>query len=143
MKLSVAGPTVIPMTDESDLERRVTNLERQMARAADDARTARRLAAATDRDRTEVMSRIDANRVAIIALGEQTAGGFGEVARRFDANRGAINALGEQTAGGFREVNRRIDGLDHRIDGLASEMRAGFEAIGQRLDTLINRAAGE
>ncbi len=85
-----------------------------MARAAGDARTARHLAAANDRDLSEVVTRIEANRVAINALGEQTAAGFAGVRAEFADVRSEMRA-------GFAET------------------RAGFEAIGQRLDTLIER----
>ncbi|MGQ0466056.1 MAG: hypothetical protein ACT4QG_12115 [Sporichthyaceae bacterium] len=106
------------MTEQRDLETRVTGLEQRMRLVEADAAAARKLSVGTSRD-------------------------VGEFAIKLDANRQAINVLGEQTAGGFREVQRRIDGLEAKVDSGFAEMRAGFdktaagfEAIARRLDAL-------
>ncbi|MGQ0846022.1 MAG: hypothetical protein ACT4QF_18005 [Sporichthyaceae bacterium] len=116
------------MSEQPDLESRVTGLEQRMRRVEADAAAARKLSADTDRD-------------------------VAEFAIKLDANRQAINALAEQTAGGFRAVHGRIDGLEVEMRAGFAEMRAGFAemrgemgagfaAIAQRLDTLIERENG-
>jgi hypothetical protein len=105
------------MTEQPDLESRVSGLEQRMRRVEVDAAAARKLSTDTDRD-------------------------VSEFAIKLDANRQAINALAEQTAGGFRTVHGRIDRLEEEVRAGFTEMRAGFAAIGQRLDTLIERENG-
>lgn len=52
---------------------------------AADAAAARHLAAARDRDLADLGIKVDANRSAINALGEQTASGFAEMRGKLDA----------------------------------------------------------
>jgi hypothetical protein len=117
------------------LEARVAALEAQVvALAADtraareDATAARHLAAARDRDMADLMVKVDANRSAINALGEQTRAQFDAVDRRFDA------------------VDRRFEALERKVDDGFIEMRgkfdataAGLDRITGMLDTLISQ----
>ena len=83
------------MAQLSDVEARLAALEARMdvvavleARmdiVAADAAAARHLAAARDRDLADLGVKVDANRVAINALGEQTAAGFTEMRGKLDA----------------------------------------------------------
>jgi hypothetical protein len=63
----------------------VAVLEARMDIVAADAAAARHLAAARDRDLADLGVKVDANRVAINALGEQTAAGFAEMRGKLDA----------------------------------------------------------
>lgn len=63
----------------------VAALEARMDIVAADAAAARHLAAARDRDLADLGVKVDANRAAINALGEQTAAGFAEMRGRLDA----------------------------------------------------------
>lgn len=56
-----------------------------MDEVASDAAAARHLAAARDRDLADIGIKVDANRSAINALGEQMASGFAEVRGKLDA----------------------------------------------------------
>jgi len=63
----------------------VAVLEARMDIVAADAAAARHLAAARDRDLADLGVKVDANRTAINALGEQTAAGFAEIRGKLDA----------------------------------------------------------
>lgn len=67
----------------SDLEARVAALEARLEEVAADAAAARHLAAARDRDLAEFAVRLEANRKAINALGEQTAAWFDHLGGRW------------------------------------------------------------
>lgn len=69
-----------------------------MEEVAADAAAARHLAAARDRDLADLGVKVDANRSAINALGEQTAAGFEETRRGFAEMRGKLDqvAAGQQ-----------------------------------------------
>ena len=82
------------MTQPSDVEAR-------LSRAEADAVAARHLAAAHDRDLSDLGVRVD-------------------------ANRRAINAPGEQARARFDEVDRRSDRLEQRVDLLETKVDAGF-----------------
>ena len=69
----------------SDVEARLAALEARMDIVAADAAAARHLAAARDRDLADLGVKVDANRTAINALGEQTAAGFAEMRGKLDA----------------------------------------------------------
>lgn len=106
------------MSDSGDVQRRLSAVDARLEVVAADAAAARHLAAASDRD-------------------------FSDLAVKVDANRVAINALGVQTAARFDRLETRFDGLESRFDGLESEMRAGFAqtAAGmERIVELITRA---
>ena len=89
------------LPERPDHETRISRLEERMEVVAADARAARHLTAANDRD-------------------------YADLAVKVDANRKAINALGEQTRARFDQVDARFDGLERRFDGLETEMRTGF-----------------
>ena len=75
-----------------------------MEEVAADASAARHLAAANDRD-------------------------YADLAVKVDANRRAINALGEQTRERFDQVDARFEQVDARFERLETEMRAGFAEL--------------
>lgn len=89
------------MTQPSDFEAR-------LSRAEADAAAARHLAAAHDRDLSDLGVKVDANRRAINALGEQTRAQFDRVDERFD------------------QVDARFDRLESRVDLLETKVDAGF-----------------
>lgn len=104
------------MSQLPDHETRITGLELRMAEVArdaavarSDASAARHLAAANDRD-------------------------YADLALKVDANRQAINALGEQTRERFDRMDGRFDTLERRVDGLEAEMRTGFAAMRHGFD---------
>jgi hypothetical protein len=111
------------VTDPSDVEARLTALEARVEEVAADATAARHLAAAGDRDLADLGVKVDANRVAINALGLQTAGQFEQVWRRF-----------EQVDRRFDEVDRRFEQVDRRFDRLEDEMRTGFTEMRAKFD---------
>jgi hypothetical protein len=92
------------MTQSPDHETRISRLEIRIEEVAADATAARHLSAANDRD-------------------------YSDLAIKVDANRRAINALGEQTRGRFDQVDARFDRVDVRLDRLEAEMRAGFTEL--------------
>ncbi len=98
------------------LELRMTEVARDAAVARSDASAARHLAAANDRDYADLALKVDANRQAINALGEQTRERFDRMDGRFDALEG------------------RFDTLERRVDGLEAEMRTGFAAMRHGFD---------
>jgi BMFP domain-containing protein YqiC len=80
------------MAAPDNIEARVAALEARIGQVAADAQVARQdaaaarhLAAARDRDIADLAVKVDANRSAINALGEQTRERFDAVDRRFDA----------------------------------------------------------
>lgn len=83
------------MAHPSDLEARVAALEARLEEVASDAAAARHLAAARDRDLADFAVKVDANRKAINAFGEQTAA-------RFDR-------LEEKVDNGFTEMRGKLD----------------------------------
>jgi hypothetical protein len=64
--------------------------------------------------------KVDANRSAINALGEQTRDRFDAVDRRFDA------------------VDRRFDAVDHRFDALERKVDDGFRRIDEEFRKVDN-----
>src|ERR687893_1661172 len=83
--------TLRAMPAPDDLESRVAALEARMGQVATDAQVARQdaaaarhLAAARDRDLADLAVKVDANRSAINALGEQTRARFDQVDARFE-----------------------------------------------------------
>lgn len=74
----------------------------------------------------------------------------GELTVKVDANRSAINALGEQTRARFDALEYKVNALEHKVDDGFIEMRgkfdvmaAGQERIVAMLDTLIERDGDE
>jgi hypothetical protein len=121
------------MAAGDDIEKRVAALEVRLGQvsaevhvARDDAAAARHLAAARDRDIADLGVKVDANRSAINALGEQTRERFDAVDRRFDA-------LERKVDDGFR----RIDEEFRKVDDGFIEMRGKFDATAAGLDRIV------
>jgi hypothetical protein len=128
------GAGTLPgMAAGDDIEKRVAALEVRLGQvsaevhaARDDAAAARHLAAARDRDIADLGVKVDANRSAINALGEQTRERFDAVDRRFDA-------LERKVDDGFR----RIDEEFRKVDDGFIEMRGRFDATAAGLDRIV------
>jgi outer membrane murein-binding lipoprotein Lpp len=102
--------TLLGMAQSSpDHEARISRLEARMDEVAADAAAARHLAAARDRDLADLGVKVDANRRAINALGEQTRARFDQVDARFD------------------RLESRVDRLETKVDAGFAEMRHGFD----------------
>jgi hypothetical protein len=133
----------VPAPDE--IEKRVAAIEARMGQvsadvqvARDGAAAARHLAAARDRDIADLAVKVDANRSAINALGEQTRERFDAVDRRFEAVDRRFDALERKVDDGFR----RIDEEFGKVDAGFLEMRARFDmtAAGlERIATMIEQ----
>jgi hypothetical protein len=115
------------MPESDDIEARVAALETRIGRVADDvqiaredAAAARHLAAARDRDLADLTVKVDANRSAINALGEQTRERFDAIDRRFEA------------------VDRRFDAMDRRFDALEQKVDDGFRRIDEEFRKVDN-----
>jgi hypothetical protein len=103
-----------------DLESRVAALEARMGQIAADAQVARQdaaaarhLAAARDRD-------------------------IADLAVKVDANRSAINALGEQTRERFDALERKVDDGFRKVDDGFVEMRAKFDMTAAGIERIAN-----
>jgi hypothetical protein len=120
------------MAQPPDLEARVAALEVRMEAVAADATAARHLAAARDRDLADLAVKVDANKSAINALGEQTRERFDAVDRRFEAVDRRFDALERKVDDGFTEIRGRLDGT-----------AAGLEQITGLLNMLIDWQGGE
>jgi hypothetical protein len=126
------------MAAPDDIEARVAALEARLGQvtadvqiAREDAAAARHLAAARDRDIADLAVKVDANRSAINALGEQTRERFDAVDRRFEV-------LERKVDDGFR----RIDEEFRKVDAGFIEMRGKFDmaAAGQQqIVAMLNR----
>ncbi len=103
------------MPQNPDAQSRLTALETRVEFvAADaDAAAARRLGAAHDRDLADLPMQIEANHMAINALGLQTAGRFDEVDRRFASLEAEMRAGFATSAAGMQLL---VDLLTHRDD---------------------------
>jgi hypothetical protein len=106
------------MAAPDDIEARVAALEARIGQVAADAQVARQdaaaarhLAAARDRD-------------------------IADLAVKVDANRSAINALGEQTGERFDAVDRRFDALERKMDNGFVEMRGKFDMTAAGLERI-------
>jgi hypothetical protein len=112
------------MAAPDDIEARVAALEARIGQVAADAQVARQdaaaarhLAAARDRD-------------------------IADLAVKVDANRSAINALGEQTRERFDALERKVDDGFRKVDEGFIEMRGKFDmtAAGlERIATMIEQ----
>jgi hypothetical protein len=130
--LDFGAGTLPVMAQPHDLEARVAALETEVRKLADrvrhseqDAAAARVLAGGADRDVTDLGVKVDANRK-------------------------AINALGEQTASRFDRLEEKIDNRFTKIDNGFAEMRGKFDAtaagqqqIANLLNTLIAQQGGQ
>ncbi len=99
------------MANPSDLEARLAALEARMEEVAADAAAARHLAAARDRDLADLGVKVDANRSAINALGEQTAARFDRLEQRVDNGFAEMRGKLDQTAAGQQQIVELLTGL--------------------------------
>jgi hypothetical protein len=130
------------MPAPDDIEARVAALELRLGQvsadvqaARQDAAAARHLAAARDRDIADLAVKVDANRSAVNALGEQTR-------ERFDAVDRRIDDLERKVDHGFR----RMDEEFRKVDDGFIEMQGKFDmtAAGlERIAALIERQGGD
>lgn len=103
------------------LEAQIGDLNQRVRRSEQDAAAARVLAGGADRDVTELAVKVDANRAAINALGEQTR-------ERFDALDRKVDALGRKVDNGFAEMRGKFDAT-----------AAAQQQITDLLTTLVDR----
>jgi hypothetical protein len=129
------------MPAPDDIEARVAALEARMGQVAADAQfarqdaaAARHLAAARDRDIADLAVKVDANRSAINALGEQTRERFDAVDRRFEAVDRRFDALERKVDDGFH----RMDEEFRKIDNGFIEMRGKFDMTAAGLERIAN-----
>ena len=115
------------MTQSPDHEARISRLEARVEEVAADASAARHLAAARDRDLADLTVKVDANRKAINALGEQARArfdrletemrtGFGELRAGHDELRAAVRHGFDQSAAGFARIAELIEARGPRDD---------------------------
>jgi hypothetical protein len=123
--------TLLPVADQRDIEARLAAVEARVEEVAADAAAARHLAAARDRDLADFGVKVDANRRAINALGEQTAARFDGLERQIRTGFAQAAARSDQLE---REMHAGFAQTAARSDGLEREMRSGFAqaAAGQQ-----------
>jgi hypothetical protein len=97
------------MAEPAGIEQRLSSLESRLEDVATDAAAARYLAAAHDRDLADLGVRVDANRRAINALGEQTAA-------RFDRLEGEMRSGFATTAAGHEQIVGLLNHIISRWD---------------------------
>lgn len=119
--------TVPGMTESPDHETRITRLEVRMAEVATDAAVARHLAAANDRDHADLAVKVDANRKAINALGEQTRERFDQVDVRFERLETEVRAGFAEVRADIAELRTGVAELRTGHDDLRAAMRHGFD----------------
>ena len=99
------------MSRPSDLEARLAAPEARV-----DATAARHLAAARDRDLADLGVKVDANRSAINALGEQTAARFARLEEQVDTGFAEVRGKLDQTAAGMEQIVGLLNTLTTRDD---------------------------
>jgi len=97
----------------SDFEARLAALEARVEEVAGDAAAARHLAAARDRDLADLGVKVDANRSAINALGEQTAARLARLEQQMDNGFTEMRGKLDQAAAGQQQI---VDLLNVLID---------------------------
>lgn len=88
----------------SDFEARLAALEARVEEVAADAAAARHLAAARDRDLADFSVKVDANRSAINALGEQTAARLARLEQQMDNGFTEMRGKLDQAAAGQQQI---------------------------------------
>jgi hypothetical protein len=131
-------PTVQPMTSDGDLEGRVSALEDRVDGIEEDARAARLLAAAVDRDIVTLTKKVDTNRKMINEATLQTRARFDAVDKRLDRFEASVDRRFEQVDAKFEQVDRNFAEVRARFDQLAG----GMEHISGMLTILIDREDG-
>ncbi|MBV8997145.1 MAG: permease [Pseudonocardiales bacterium] len=101
------------MAQPSDFEARLAALEARVEEVAGDAAAARHLAAARDRDLADLGVKVDANRSAINALGEQTAARLARLEQQMDNGFTEMRGKLDQAAAGQQQI---VDLLNVLID---------------------------
>ena len=69
-----------------------------------------------------------------VAADAAAARHLADVGTKLDANRKAINALGEQTRAQFDQVNKRFEQVDKRFERLEAKVDAGFAQMRHGFD---------
>ena len=115
------------MTQSPDHEARISRLEVRMEEVAADASAARHLAAARDRDLADLAVKVDANRKAINALGEQTRARFDQVDARFER-------LETEMRAGFAELRTGHDDLRAAMRHGFDQTAAGFARLAELIE---------
>src|SRR5690348_7874615 len=115
------------MTQSPDHEVRITRLEVRMAEVAADAAVARHLASANDRDYADLAVKVDANRKAINALGEQTRARFDQIDVRFGRLEAKVDA-------GFAELRTSHEELRAATRHGFDQTAAGFARIAELIE---------
>ena len=105
-----------------------------MEEVAADAGAARHLAAARDRDLADLAVKVDANRKAINALGEQTRARFDQVDARFDQVDARFERLETEMRTGFAELRAGHDDLRAAMRHGFDQSAAGFARIAELIE---------
>ena len=116
------------MTQSPDHEARISRLEARVEEVAADASAARHLAAAGDRDLADLTVKVDANRKAINALGEQSRERFDRVDERFER-------LETEMRAGFAELRAGHDDLRAAMRHGFDQSAAGFARIAELIES--------
>ena len=122
------------MTQSPDHEARISRLEARVEEVAADASAARHLAAAGDRDLADLTVKVDANRKAINALGEQTRARFDQVDARFDQVDARFERLETEMRAGFAELRTGHDDLRAAMRHGFDQSAAGFARIAELIE---------
>jgi BMFP domain-containing protein YqiC len=123
------------MTQSPELETRVSALEHRVEQVAGDATAARHLAAAVDRDLSELTVKVDGLRRAVHGLGVQTNERFTRLEERVERLEARVDVGFAEVARGFAQVDAGFAGVRGRLDGFA----AGQQQVVTMLTTLIER----
>lgn len=91
-------------------------LEARVEAVAADATAARHLAAARDRDLADLGVKVDANRSAINALGEQTAARFARIEQQVDTGFAEMRSKLDHAAAGQQQIAGLLNTLFARQD---------------------------
>lgn len=134
------------MTEEGNLEARVSALEgemgeikHRMGRAEKDAAAARVLAGGADRDVSEMRAEIREFREQNLRLHNATRADIADIRADITDIRGDITDIRTALGG----MHTRMDGMDSRIDQLTLEVRSKFDMLAagqQQIVKLITRA---
>jgi hypothetical protein len=123
------------VTQSPDHETRIGRLEVRMEEVATDAAVARHLAAANDRDYADLAVKVDANRKAINALGEQTRARFDQADARFDQVDAHFEQLEAKVDAGFAELRAGHDDLRAAMRHGFDQSAAGFARIAELIES--------
>lgn len=115
----------------SDLEARLAAPEARVEVVAADATAARHLAAARDCDLADLGVKVDANRSAINAFGEQTAARFARLEQQVDTGFADMRSKFDQAAAGQQQIADLLNTvIAQQGDHPASTTRPGKPACG-------------